>query len=100
MLWLMAGYANTVATEQDLGIRFQAIVPRQMLAAGGVGRAGAEAYARRKGITPEAFLATFGTPMSARELGEHIVAILTDPRYESAPAFALKGDCGIQALEA
>ena len=54
MLWLMAGYANTVAAEQDLGIRFQAIVPRQMLAAGGVGRAGAEAYARRKGVTPEA----------------------------------------------
>jgi len=100
MLWLMAGYANTVAAEQDLGIRFQAIVPRQMLAAGGVGRAGAEAYARRKGITPEAFLANFGKPMSARELGDHIVAILTDPRYESAPAFALKGDSGIQALDA
>jgi hypothetical protein len=96
----MAGYANTVAAEQDLGIRFQAIVPRQMLAAGGVGRAGAEAYARRKGITPEAFLANFGKPMSARELGDHIVAILTDPRYESAPAFALKGDSGIQALDA
>jgi NAD(P)-dependent dehydrogenase (short-subunit alcohol dehydrogenase family) len=99
MLWLMAGYANTVSAEQDLGIRFQAIVPRQMLAAGGVGRAGADAYARRKGVTPEAFLANFGTPMSAREFGDHIVSILTDPQYESAPAFALKGDSGIQALE-
>ena len=96
----MAGYANTVAAEQDLGIRFQAIVPRQMLAAGGVGRAGAEAYARRKGVTPEAFLANFGTPMSAREFGEHIVAILVEARYESAPALALTGDSGIQALEA
>src|SRR5882757_11342273 len=34
MLWFMAGYANTVSAEQDLGIHFQAIVPRQMLAAG------------------------------------------------------------------
>ena len=100
MLWFMAKYANGVAEQKGLGIRFQAIVPRQMLAAGGVGRAGAEAYARRKGITPEAFLANFGKPMSARELGDHIVAILTDPRYESAPAFALKGDSGIQALDA
>jgi NAD(P)-dependent dehydrogenase (short-subunit alcohol dehydrogenase family) len=100
MLWLMAGYANTVSAEQDLGIRFQAIVPRQMLAAGGVGRAGADAYARRKGVTPEAFLANFGTPMSAREFGDHIVSILTDPQYEAAPALALKGDSGIQALEA
>jgi len=100
MLWLMAAYANGVSAEQDLGIRFQAIVPRQMLAAGGVGRAGAQAYARRKGVTPEAFLANFGTPMSAREFGDHVVAILTDPQYETAPALALKGDSGIQVLEA
>jgi len=100
MLWFMASYANTVSTEQDLGIRFQAIVPRQMLAAGGVGRAGAEAYSRRRGIKPEAFLENFGTPMTAREVGDHIVSILTDPQYESAPALALKGDFGIQALEA
>jgi NAD(P)-dependent dehydrogenase (short-subunit alcohol dehydrogenase family) len=100
MLWFMAGYANTVSAEQDLGIRFQAIVPRQMLAAGGVGRAGAQAYSRRKGVTPEAFLANFGTPMTAREFGDHVVRILTDSQYESAPALALKGDFGIQALEA
>jgi NAD(P)-dependent dehydrogenase (short-subunit alcohol dehydrogenase family) len=100
MLWFMAGYANAVSAEQDLGIRFQALVPRQMLAAGGVGRAGAQAYSRRKGVTPEAFLANFGTPMTARELGDHVVRILTDPQYESAPALALKGDFGIQTLEA
>jgi NAD(P)-dependent dehydrogenase (short-subunit alcohol dehydrogenase family) len=100
MLWLMADYANKVSAVQDLGIRFQAIVPRQMLAAGGVGRAGAEAYSKRKGITPEAFLANFGTPMTAREVGDHVVRILTDPQYESAPALALKGDSGISVLEA
>jgi NAD(P)-dependent dehydrogenase (short-subunit alcohol dehydrogenase family) len=100
MLWLMADYANKVSAEQDLGIRFQAIVPRQMLAAGGVGRAGAEAYSKRKGNTPEAFLTNFGTPMTAREVGDHVVRILTDPQYESAPALALRGDSGITVLEA
>ena len=100
MLWLMAGYANAVSAEQDLGIRFQAVVPRQMLAAGGVGHAGAEAYSRRKGVTPEAFLANFGKPMTARDVGDHIVRILTDPQYERAPALALKGDFGIEALDA
>ena len=30
MLWFMANYANAVATELDLGIRFQALVPMQM----------------------------------------------------------------------
>jgi NAD(P)-dependent dehydrogenase (short-subunit alcohol dehydrogenase family) len=100
MLWFMAGYANTVSTEQDLGIRFQALIPRQMLAAGGVGRAGAAAYSHRRGITAEAFLANFGKPMTAREYGEHVASILADPQYESAGAFDIKGDFGIRALEA
>jgi NAD(P)-dependent dehydrogenase (short-subunit alcohol dehydrogenase family) len=100
MLWLMAGYANAVSAEQDLGIRFQAIVPRQMLAAGGVGRAGAAAYSRRNGVTPEAFLANFGKPLTAREFGDQIVRILTEPELENAPALAVKGDFGVQALEA
>ena len=100
MLWFMAHYANAVSAEQNLGIQFQALVPRQMLAAGGVGRAGADAYSRRKGISAQQFLANFGTPMTAREVGDHVVAILTDPQYESAPALAIKGEFGIRTIEA
>ena len=100
MLWIMASYANSVAEEQDLGIRFQALVPQQMTAAGGVGRTGAEAYARRKGVTPEQFLAGFGKPLSAHDFGEHVVSILTEPQYEEAPAFGIKADHGIVALGA
>lgn len=98
MLWLMASYANVVSTELDLGIRFQALVPQQMTAAGGVGRAGAEAYAQRKGVTPEQLLAGFGKALSARDFGEYVASILTDAQYESAPAFGIKGDHGIVAL--
>jgi hypothetical protein len=64
------------------------------------GRAAAEAYARRKGVTPEDFLAGFGKPMPPRQFGEHVISILTKPAYESATAFELKGDTGIQALDA
>jgi NADP-dependent 3-hydroxy acid dehydrogenase YdfG len=98
MLWIMASYANGVAAEQELGIRFQALVPQQMTAAGGVGRAGAEAYARRKGVTSEQFLAGFGKPLSAHDFGEHVASILTEPQYEEAPAFGIKGDHGIVVL--
>src|SRR5882672_10549998 len=61
MLWLMAKYANGISVEQNLGIRFQAIVPQQMIGGTGVGDAGANAYASALGIKPEAFLAGFGT---------------------------------------
>ena len=46
MLWTMAKYANGVSEQKGLGIRFQAIVPLQMVGGTGVGNAGASAYAR------------------------------------------------------
>ncbi len=100
MLWFMASYANTVAKDLDLGIRFQAVVPQQMTAAGGIGRSGSAFYSRRKGISQEQFLAGFGKPLSAQTYGEYIASILTEPQYEEAPAFGIKGDHGIVALGA
>ena len=49
MLWFMAKYANGVAEQKGLGIRFQAIVPQQIIGGTGVGDAGANAYARGDG---------------------------------------------------
>src|SRR6202040_1709129 len=50
MLWIMAKYANGVSAQKDLGIRFQTIVPLQMVGDTGVGDEGAHAYARAMGI--------------------------------------------------
>jgi NAD(P)-dependent dehydrogenase (short-subunit alcohol dehydrogenase family) len=100
MLWLMASYANVVSGELDLGIRFQALVPQQITSAGGIGRSASEYYSRRKGVTPEQFLAGFGEPLSAHDFGEHVVSILTEVKFDDAPAFGIKGDHGIVALGA
>lgn len=100
MLWLMAQYANGVAAELDLGIRFQVLVPLQIVGATDLGRHAAEAYAQRKGITTEAFLAGFGKSLSPRAFGDHVVSILTDSRYASGTAFGFKGDLGITLLDA
>ena len=99
MLWFMARYANGVSEQKDLGIRFQAIVPQQMVGGTGVGDAGANAYARATGIKPVEFLARFGAPMSPREFGEKVVSVLDDPKYAEGFAFGLKGDTGITMLE-
>lgn len=98
MLWIMASYANGVSAELDLGIRFQAIVPRQMTAAGGVGRFASEYYSRHKGVTQEQFLAGFGKPLSARDFGDYVVRILTEAQYNEMPALGIKADYGIEAL--
>ena len=99
MLWLMAKYANGVSQQDKLGIRFQTIVPLQMVGGTGVGDTGANAYARAMGITPEAFLVRFGVPMPPRAFGEKVVAVLTDPQYAEGLAFGLKGDTGVTLLE-
>src|SRR5580700_10460682 len=86
MLWIMAKCANKVAKQNGLGIRFQAIVPQQIIGGTGVGDAGANAYARAAGIGTEAFLAGFGAPMLPRQFGDHVVAVLNDPRYATGVA--------------
>jgi NAD(P)-dependent dehydrogenase (short-subunit alcohol dehydrogenase family) len=99
MLWFMAKYANGVSQEKDAGIRFQTIVPRQMVLGTGVGDAGANAYAGAMGITPAEFVARFGAPMPPREFGEKVVSVLDDPQYADGFAFGLNGDAGITMIE-
>lgn len=99
MLWLMAGYANTSADELGLGIRFQAVLPRQIVGATELGRAAAETYARRKGVSIEAFLAGFGAPLTPAQVGEHVATLLTDPRYETGVAYGVKSDLGLHSLD-
>jgi NAD(P)-dependent dehydrogenase (short-subunit alcohol dehydrogenase family) len=99
MLWIMANYANGVSDELGLGLRFQALAPLQMVGGTGVGQVGAEAYAKRKGVTPEAFLAGFGTPMPPRRFGDYVVSLLTEERYAEGLAFGLNGDAGITLLD-
>jgi NAD(P)-dependent dehydrogenase (short-subunit alcohol dehydrogenase family) len=99
MLWFMAKYANNVAERKQLGIRFQVVVPRQMVGGTGIGDEAANAYARAHNIDIETFLARFGAPMPPRDFGEKFISVLNDPQYAEGFAFGLKGDTGITILE-
>ena len=99
MLWIMANYANGVAKQKGLEIRFQAIVPLQIIGGTGVGDEASSAYAKAMGIEREPFLAKFGATMPPRLFGDHVVSLLTDPQYATGVAFGLKGDTGITILE-
>src|ERR1700680_3204946 len=99
MLWFMARYANGVAKQKGLGIRFQAILPMQIIGGTGVGDEASPAYAGSMGLEREAYLARFGAPLPPRQFGDHVVALLDDPQYATGVAFGLKGDTGITILE-
>jgi NAD(P)-dependent dehydrogenase (short-subunit alcohol dehydrogenase family) len=99
MLWFMAKYANRVAEQKELGIRFQAILPRQIVLGTGIGDAAAGAYAKALDIEPEAFVARFGAPMPPRLFGDNVVAVLDDPTHAEGFAFGLTGDKGVTMIE-
>ncbi len=93
--WFMAQYFQEESNRLKLGIRFIAIVPKQIVAATDLGHTAAAAYAARQGITEEAYLARFGTPLTPEKVGHGVVALLTDTRYQDGVAFGMTG----QALE-
>jgi len=99
MLWFMARYADGLAKQRNLGIRFQAVVPMQIVGGTGVGDVALSAYAQASGTDSNAVLASFGAPLSPRRFGDHVVTILEDPRYARGLAFGLKGDTGITILD-
>lgn len=99
MLWFMAQYANGVSQQKGLGIRFQVIVPSQIVIGTGIGDAAAGAYAEAAGITPQAFVTRFGVSMPPRDFGDKVVTVLEDPRYAEALALGLKGDTGVTILD-
>ena len=99
MIWLMAEYATGLSRQLDLGITVQALVPRQMIGETEHGRIAAEGYAKRKGVSVSEFLAGFGAPLTAKEVGEHVATLLTDPKYDTGIAYAVKGDTGIVSLD-
>jgi NAD(P)-dependent dehydrogenase (short-subunit alcohol dehydrogenase family) len=99
MLWFMAKYANGVSQQKNLGIRFQALVPRQVILGTGVGDVAARAYAGALGLTPEAYVTRFGAPMPPRAFGDRVVSLLEDPRYADADVFGLNGDDGVTVME-
>ena len=99
MLWLMAKYANTVSAARKLDLRFQVVVPMQIIGGTGVGDEAAGAYARAYNVSPREFLSRFGAPLSPADFGNHVVTLLTDPSHDHAFAVGLKGDSGITVLE-
>ncbi|MBS0367536.1 MAG: SDR family oxidoreductase [Proteobacteria bacterium] len=96
----LAQYANDAAKSLGLDIRFQALLPRQIVGATALGRTAVQAYARRAGKTTEEVLAGFGKPLEPHDYGEHVAHLLTRSQYESASSFGIRGETGIEILEA
>src|SRR5262245_26643458 len=89
MQWFLARYLQQEAATLNLGIRFVALLPRQISGATELGRAAVAAYAEYEGFSEQAFLDRFGPPLTPERVGEGVVALLTDPAYSTGIAFGI-----------
>jgi NAD(P)-dependent dehydrogenase (short-subunit alcohol dehydrogenase family) len=75
MQMFLAGYLQKSADAAKLGIRFLALVPKQIVAGTELGAKAADAYAAAAGITREKFMERFGAPLTAEEIARTIVGV-------------------------
>ncbi len=100
MLWFMADDANDLAKERGLDIRFQALVPLQMIGDTAIVREVCDGYGRRLGIGGDAYRAQkIPLPMSERAYGDYVATLLTDPQYADGIAYGFTMRSGITSLD-
>ena len=84
---VIASYARDESERQALGIRFVSVLP-QLTPATDLGAAAVAAYAAREGQTTEEFTASRGPALSAGQVGQAVIDLVTD-RGLDQPAYLL-----------
>jgi NAD(P)-dependent dehydrogenase (short-subunit alcohol dehydrogenase family) len=96
--WFLAQYFQQEANNLKLGIRFVALVPKQIVGVTDLGNAAATAYAARQGITKQQFLERMGPVLTPEAVGQGVVALLTEDAYRQGVAFGVSSQ-GLASLD-
>lgn len=73
----LASYAADESERLGLGLRFVTLLP-QLTPLAGVGRAGAESYAGREGLTVDAYVQRFAPLLTPEEVGRTVADLVRD----------------------
>jgi NAD(P)-dependent dehydrogenase (short-subunit alcohol dehydrogenase family) len=98
MQWFLAHYLQQESDALKLGIRFVALLPRQISGATKLGRAAASAYAAQQGISEQTFLERSSPPLTPEGVGRGVVALLTEKTHQKGIAFGITSQ-GLAALD-
>jgi NAD(P)-dependent dehydrogenase (short-subunit alcohol dehydrogenase family) len=97
MQMFMASYLQRESTARALGIRFVALVPRQLIAGTEIAANAADRYARESGITPEAYMARWPAPLDPAGAARAVLAIASGDVGADATVLGLTG-AGVDVL--
>jgi NAD(P)-dependent dehydrogenase (short-subunit alcohol dehydrogenase family) len=99
MQWWLAEYAQDISDRKGLGIRFLAVVPRQLIEGTDIGNAAAAAYGAQRGISAtDLFAQNWNVPLDAEKVAAAIVDGLRGAIAPGVTAVAVSGE-GVAALE-
>jgi NAD(P)-dependent dehydrogenase (short-subunit alcohol dehydrogenase family) len=98
MQMFLAGYLQRSADTAKLGIRFLALVPKQLVAGTELGSLAADAYAALAGVTREKFMERFGAPLTAEEVARAIVGVARGELAREGSVLGLSGGGGLEPL--
>jgi NAD(P)-dependent dehydrogenase (short-subunit alcohol dehydrogenase family) len=96
--WFLAQFLQRESNALNLGIRFVALLPQQIINTTQLGHTAAAAYAAQQGISEQAFAEGFGVALTPEGVGQGVVALLTDQAYRDGIAYGINGQ-GLTVLE-
>lgn len=91
MQWLLAGYAQKLSDTRKLGIRFLAVLPKQLIEGTTIAASASAAYGGWQGISAADFMKQFETPLDADKVSAAIVAGLRGEVASGVTAIGVTG---------
>jgi NAD(P)-dependent dehydrogenase (short-subunit alcohol dehydrogenase family) len=98
MQMFLAGYLQRAADARELGIRFVALAPRQLLAGTAIGEAAAAAYGAQAGQSVEAYMKqSFPAPLDPAGVARAILSIASGEAHREATVLGLTSN-GLEVI--
>jgi short-subunit dehydrogenase len=97
MQMFLASYFQGVSSEKALGIRFLAVVPKQLIVGTQTADAASRAYAARARISQEKYMERFDVPLVPEATAEAILAVARRELAEGATIVGISGR-GVEIL--
>jgi NAD(P)-dependent dehydrogenase (short-subunit alcohol dehydrogenase family) len=97
MQWLMAAYAQKIADAKQLGIRFLAVLPKQLIEGTAIAAIASENYGRTLGISPAEYMLRFDVPLDSDKVAAAILSAACGELAPQLTAIAVTGT-GIEPL--
>jgi NAD(P)-dependent dehydrogenase (short-subunit alcohol dehydrogenase family) len=91
MQWMMADYAQKVSDERKLGIRFLAVLPKQLIEGTKIAALASTTYGALQGISSAAYMKRFDVPLDAEKVADVIVNGFSGALAPGVTAFGVTG---------